>query len=305
MAMPLENFWLRIIAVIMALLLWFYVVTEKVYKHQLVLPITEITLGERLTLVDPPPDSMTVVVSASGRQLLRRKWRERGTRIQASQLSPGRHVISVTPANTSLAGAGNLITLDEVISPTSIQINIDQIAQARVKVKPDIRAVADEGFTVSRISEPDTPEVTLTGARSLLRKITIISTESIELTALRDNLTMTLPLVAPPGYEMTLEPDSVTVTVEIVAVKTRAFEDIPIVIFNAPTGRTLRTQPPTLRVEITGPPEQVDSLDRNALIASTDFRHRDSVGISPVKIDCPPGLRIKRVSVSAVRIGPE
>ena len=302
MVKPLENIWIKIVALLMGLLLWFHVATEKVYKYRLALPITDIALAERLTLVDVPPDSMTVVVSASGKQLLRQKWRERGARVLTTQLSTGRHNVNLTTANTSLAGAGSFVVLDEVVSPTSMLLYVDYTAETQVKVAPDITAIPDEGFAVKRISDPDPAEVTLVGARSRVRTITTVSTEPRELTGLRDNLTLTLPLAGPAGYQMTLKPDSVTVTIEIVAVKTKVFEDVPIVIYNAPPGKAVSTQPPALRIELTGPPEDIDLLSRDALIASVDFRRLDSNSVSPIKIDCPSNFKVKKTSVNTVRI---
>ncbi len=302
MVKPLENVWIRIIALLMALFLWFHVATDKVYKYRLALPISDIALGERLTLANEPPDSMTVVVSATGKQLLRRKWRGRGMRILATQLSIGRHTVNLSTANTLLAGAGSFVTLDEVVSPVSLLLNVDYITETRVKVMANITVIADEGFAVNRISKPDPPEVKLIGARSRVRMITAVSTESKELTCLRDNLTMTLPLAKPVGYHLLLEPDSVTVSIEVVAVKTRVFEDIPIVVYNAPVNKEVSTEPSVLRIELTGPPNDIDLLDSNALVASVDYRGRDAGGVCHVKIDCPSNFKVKRSSASTVRI---
>jgi len=302
MAKPLENIWIRIIALFMGLLLWFHVATDKVYKYRLALPISDIVLDERLTLVDSPPDSMTVVVSASGKQLLRRKWRQRGVRILATQLPIGRHAVNLTTTNTSLVGAGGEVTLDEVVSPTSLLLNVDYKAESRVTVMPNITILPDEGFAISRVSRPEPTEVTLVGARSRVRTVTTVSTEPKELSNLRDNLTMTLPLATPAGYKMMLKPDSVIITVEIVAVKTRVFEDIPIVVYNAPNDQLVSPQPSVLRIELTGPPEDIDSLDRNVLVASADFRRLDSNGLAPVKINCPSNFKVKKSSADMVRI---
>lgn len=298
----LENIWLKVIALVVGLLLWFHVVTEKVYHHQLQLPITEIVVGEELILADVPPDSMTVVISATGKQLLRKKWRDRGLKICATQLPTGRHAVNLTTANTSLSDAGHLVTLDEVVSPTSLTLNIDYKVERTVKVTSDINTIPDDGFAVSRISDPEPPEVTLIGARTQVRRFTTVRTEHKELTGLRNNLTLALPLAKPPGYGMVLEPDSVTVTIEIVAVKTRVFEDVPIVVYNAPPNKTVSTQPATLRIELTGPPEDIDALNRSALIASVDFRRIDASGMSSIKIDCPSHFKVKRSSAEAVRI---
>ena len=75
MKKSMTNIWLRTGAVLMGLLLWFHVATEKTYNHQLTLPINEIMLAENLALAENPPESLTILVTASGKQLLRNKWR--------------------------------------------------------------------------------------------------------------------------------------------------------------------------------------------------------------------------------------
>jgi hypothetical protein len=298
----LDNIWLKVIALFVGLLLWFHVVTEKNYNHRVQLPITEIVLGEDLVLADTPPDSITVIVSASGKQLLRRKWRARGVKIHAARQTVGRHTLNLTTANTSLSSPGNQVSLLEVVSPTSITLRVDQRAEKTVRVLPDIRAIPDDGFVVSAVSDPEPSEVTVIGARSRVQQITSISTEHKELTGLRNNLTLALPLAAPRGYGLMLQPDSVTVRIEIVAVKTRVFENIPIVVYNVPPAETVSTEPPVVRIELTGPPEEVDALHHNALIASADFRQTDSLGLAAIKIDCPASFKVRGSSADSVKI---
>jgi YbbR domain-containing protein len=298
----LDNIWLKVIALVVGLLLWFHVATEKVYNHRVQLPLTEIAVAEGLTLADNPPDSITVVVKAKGKQLLRSKWRQRGIKVNATQLSAGHHTLSLSAANTSLFDAGNLVTLDEVVSPASLSLNIDYKAEKTVKVLLDISTIPDEGYAVSSISDPEPPEATLIGARSLVRQCATVATEHKELTGLRNNLTLTLPLVPPPNYGMRLEPDSVTVSIEIVAAKTRVFENVPIVVYNAPRGKTVSTQPSSVQIELAGPPKDIDLLQPQALIASADFSSVDSSGSTPLKIDCPANFKVKRTSVDTVKI---
>ncbi len=300
--MLLENFWLKVIALLIGFLLWFHVATEKIYKHEIQLPVTEIVLGDSLTLVDNPPDSLVVLVSASGKQLLRSKWRQRGIRINATQFRAGRHVINFTTENVSLVGAPTDIQLEEVVSPTSMSFLIDHITEKQVDVIVDLVTERDEGFAVSRVSNPVPPKVTVIGARSLLHRLKSVSTVHKELTRLRNSLTITLPLLPPKGYNISMIPDSVTVQIEVVPVKTRIFKDIPIVIFNAPQDKEIQVEPPSLDIELTGPPEDVDLLNRNALVASVNYNNVKVSGYAPVKIDCPSSFSVKRTSVDSVRV---
>ena len=298
----MENAWIKIVALLMGLLLWFHVATEKVYKYRLSLPITDITLGEKLTLAKAPPDSFTVVVSASGKQLLRRQWRQRGIRIMAAQLGPGRHTLSLTTANTFLSNPGGFVRLEEIVSPTSMLLSVDYIAERKVAVRSGIAAVPDEGFAVLSISPPQPAEVTLRGARSLVREVSDVTTEPRVLANLRDNLTITLPLAEPEGYQVVLQPDSVTLAITIVAVKTRVIDAIPVMVINAPTDRHLIVFPPQLEIELTGPPDDIDTLSGNSINATVDYSELDSRGRGPVTVICPTPFKVKKISVDTVTV---
>lgn len=297
----LENFWLKLAAVAMGLLLWLHVATEKIYNHEVRLPIADIVLDDSLTLANMPPDSITIMVSAKGKQLLRQTWRDYGVRIHALSYGVGRHTLGLSPANTSLAVGGSRVAIDGVISPTSISLLVDQVAARPVAVKVGMTISTDEGFAVSRVLEPVPSEVILRGAESLVRRIDSVETVPREVTGVRNDLSLMLPLVKPRGYKVSLEPDTVVADVQVVAIKTRVFENIPVVVYNVPAGKQVAIHPQVVNVELTGPPEDIDLLNRNTLVASVDYRRRDTNGVAPIKIDVPSNFRVKRSSSDMVR----
>jgi len=119
---------------------------------------------------------------------------------------------------------------------------------------------------------------------------------------LRNSLTVLLPLVKPEGYGMTLDPDSVTLSVEVVPVRTRVFEDVPILLFNVPPDSEVTVNPAWITVILTGPPVVIDSLRLDAVVASADYMQAVGSGKVPVKIDCPSSLRVKSISVDSVAV---
>lgn len=299
---PLDNLWLKIFALIMGLLLWFHVATNKVYNHQLNLPVSEIMVKDDLSLIGGKLDSMTVVVSATGKQLLRTRWQAGGVRINASQFQAGRHNMTLGTGNTFLADGSNLVTLEEIVFPTSLLLNIDFRLERSLRVVPDIIATPDDGYAVKTMSEPVPAEVTVIGPRSVVKGLNLVNTERKELTGLRNNISLTLPVLVPPGQDISIQPDSVQVTLEIVPVKTRVFDGIPVVVYNAPPGREVLINPAIIRVELTGPPAEIDLLNRNALIASVDYRLIDSTFTAPIKIDSPSHFQVKETSADSATL---
>jgi len=297
-----DHFWLKIAAFVFGLVVWIHVATEKTYNYELNLPISEITLKDNLALSQKPPDSLLVSVSATGKQLLRRKWRQAGLRITAAQYQAGRYTLALSSSNTSLAHQTSDITLDDVIFPSSVQLEIDLESSADIPVVADLELSAAEGFAISQDMEVRPAEVELIGPRSLLGRVNTIFTEYKNLGGLRNEVVINLALIAPEGYGFRMEPESVTVTVPVVPVKTRVYEALPIVVFNAPAETGATTRPGTTRAEITGPPADIDLLNRNAITVSVDYRSKNVTGWAKVKVDCPTGFEVRRISADSVQI---
>jgi hypothetical protein len=301
MKVPFTNIWLRIAAVSMGLLLWFHVATEKSYNYEVKLPVSEIIVKDNLAIASEPLDSLTIKVSATGKQLLRQSWKESGIRINASQYPPGSFNFELSNSNTILADAG-VITVEEIVRPRTFILDIDHFDEGKVAVVPNLIVTPDDGFAVKTVQVPDPPEVTIRGARSKLSEISEITTEPREVTGLRNNIEVVLKVQKPKGYGLTIDPDTVRVNIEIVPVKTRLFEKIPIIVYNSPGGKRVRPLPATIDIEMTGPPDQINQLNRNSLIASVNFDQLSANDSAPIKIDCPNSFKVKRASVQFVKL---
>ena len=207
------------------------------------------------------------------------------------------------PENTALNSASKNLQLDEVISPTPIDLNIDVESKAELPVIPNVTVTPDDGYAVTGKVEVTPPHVVVTGAKSVVKHLKEVYTESRELGTVRNSVTITAPVIPPKGLAMTLEPDSVALSVTVVPIRTRIYEHLPIVVFNAPPGRTVTASPAMIRIELGGPPEEIDLLNRNALTVSADFNLRNAqTGMAPLKVDCPINFRVKKTSADSVRL---
>lgn len=301
---PFQNIWLKVIALGLGLLLWFHVATDKIYTYEFTLPLKEILLKDDFTLSNDPPESLTVMVSATGKQLMRYRWRERGIRINATKAEIGVQELNLTITNTMLVNATG-VTLEEIVIPASVDLVVDQYGERTILVSLDLDFVPDEGFTVKRISSPDPSEIVVRGPLSVINGIDQIKTIHKELKNLRSSHSLTLSLVKPEGYGVTLRPDSVFLNLVVVPIKTRVFEQVPIISYNNPTNQRVTIDPPTVRVELTGPPDEIELLSRNSVIASINFTELDSTGRAEIVIDCPASFKVRRILPLSVRVSLE
>lgn len=297
-----SNLWLKLVALAIGFLIWLHVATEKMYSYELRLPVTKVDLKDHHTLASPAPDSVTILVSAKGKQLLRLDWRQQGLRISAMKYGAGHYSIPLGTDNTYLVNPTKNVIVSEVISPATVDLDVDVESKIDVQVTPDLEVVADDGFAVSRRVDVIPARVSLFGPKSALRGIATVFTQRQHLTGLRSSVELRAALVPPQGVGMRLSPDSVSLNIDIVPVKTRVYERLPIVVYNAPPGQNVTTYPSFVRVELTGPPEDIDLLNRNALTVSADYRMLGRTGVAPLKVDCPANFRVKKASADSVKI---
>lgn len=298
----LDNIWLKILALVMGLLVWFHVATEKMYTYQVRLPVTKIDHREDLTLATIPPDSVLVTVSAKGKQLVQNAWEQNGLRINMSKLNSGHHTVNLTPENTFLYSPRKNVMLEEVVSPSQIELDLDTRVSVTLPVHPDVVASADDGFAVIRAIEPTPNKVVLTGPRSVIRGLKSLSTEHKDLDGLRNSISIQAAVRPPDGYAMHVDPDTVTLQIDVVPVKTRVYDNMPVVIYHAPNDVRVVTNPPSVRVELAGPPEDIELVNRNALTVAADYRKMSPTGMAPLIVDCPANFQVKGVSADSVRI---
>lgn len=302
MKMLLNNIWLKLLALLVGVLVWFHVVTEKNYSYEVKLPVTEVDLRDDLTLGTLPPDSVLIQVSAKGKQLVQSSWRENGIRINISKLPVGRHTLTFTPENIQLYTPRKNVVLEEVLSPAQWEIEIEPKVTMELPITPTVIATPEDGFAVSRRIEATPDRAKLTGPRSVVRQLSSLITEAKELTGLRSSVTIRAKIAVPNILSMKVEPDSVTLRINVVPVKTRVYDNLPVAVYNAPPGYTIRTNPPSVRAELTGPPEDIELVNKNALTAAVDYRKMTREGMAAVSVDCPASFKVKAVSVDSVRI---
>ncbi len=302
MDIKFDNLILQAFAVVLGFLLWVHVATERTYDHELALPLNEIGLDDSLTLAQEPPDSVRIVVSASGKRLLRQKWQRQGLRLTAAQFAPGRHIINLTGGNLSFIEQEVGLTIDKVVAPATVVLNIDDIDSAIVPVEPGLTAEAAEGYTVTGIVVDSPAAVTVIGARARVNQLQSVLTQDRDLTGLDHTDTIKVPIRQPSIYNVEVRPDTAFVVVTVVAIAIKRFEDIPVVVFNRPADEAVDVIPDRIWVELVGPPGDIERLDVSDLSASVDFSGIDSTAKLPLNVDFPAGLTMRDVSVNQIRV---
>jgi len=291
----------KIAAIILAILLWFHVATEKRYQNTIVLPITQFDITDDLVLTEPPPDSVEVVVSARGKTLLRTDWKKRGLKLIVNRIRPGRYPVEISTDNLTLADGEN-VELVEVIGPREIIITSDRKGTREVPVVSRIVVSPDEGYAVGKQDSIVPGLVLIEGPNNLVKSIDKIVTEEEYIDGVRSDFTKTAALAPPQSYGLSITPDSVTIHFDVVPVKRKELSDLPIKLIHAPRESGLGIVPDRINLHVAGRAIDIDTLSGQFISAVADYVLLKNNNIIPVQIILPPSLSLVYQSVDSVRV---
>jgi len=264
---PFRSFGLKLLAVLIALVLWLTVAGEHVVERTLRVPLELRNVPEQLEIVGDPP--MTVDV------------RLRGSSAVLSRMEPGEVVATV---DLRVARPGSRLfhlRTDEVrrpygvevaqITPVTISLELERSARRSVPIVPAVEGDPAPGFVIGRATAtPDTVEVV--GPESRLRDLTSATTEPISVAGQRANVTDVVTIGVSDSSLRLVQAQSATVNVEVLpAPLERDLAGVNIRWRNLGSGLTARIQPTRVRVTVRGRRPGLDALRSESLDAFVDL----------------------------------
>lgn len=187
----LENYGIKLAALVMALALWFYVTSKG---------RTEVTVTAPLELRNIP-HSMAVIGDVPKNVEVRLQGQERALR----NITWDKKVVAV--ANLSRAAIGeNILRLshDDIrrpsgiavthINPYEIKVRLEPITRKSIRLYARLRGKPADGYKISGFSA--TPSrVTVEGPKSVVDSIAFLRTMPIDITGARKNITLEQPRI--------------------------------------------------------------------------------------------------------------
>jgi YbbR domain-containing protein len=206
----LTHHWeLKVIALLVASTLWFFVATSEQSQVALATPVEYVGLSDGLVLVGGPRESVEVEVRAVRSVVARLGPETLRVRVDLAGLEAGEAAVQLTPANVQ-APPGATVTR---ITPAQLYLITAAAVTSSVPVVPQIKGSPPPGYTVQRVVvEP--PAVRIKGPRSTIDARGEVSTLPIDVSGSRRSVSQSVGLMLPASTYMVRE-RTVQVTVEI------------------------------------------------------------------------------------------
>lgn len=250
-----ENMTLKIVALGLAIIIWFVVVGEQKSEVRLTVPVELRNL----------PTDLEIVKSIGQVQVTLR-----GFSSFVKRLTPADIEVYVDLSNVARGINSFVLSADEIrvpvgaivtqVSPSQLEVFLDATTTKPIPVEAATRGKPADGYVVSSISiKPNV--VSVIGAQNVLKNLTKVETEVVNL----DNLTESITRKVKVKFSDTTlrlekkEEETVEVTIAIEPeMMSRFFENIPVRIEGS--AQVLTVFPDTVTALIHGPKLQISAL---------------------------------------------
>ncbi|MEW5701535.1 MAG: hypothetical protein AB1792_04825 [Candidatus Zixiibacteriota bacterium] len=292
---------LKLIALVLAGLLWLHVATNQIYDVNLDYSLHYLDLPSSLLLAAPPPVRAVVHVRGTGKALLRLMWQDRRWPIDLSYASAGTVTVRLDPELAPRYGLAGL-AVTELVGPAELGLSVDSIGHRTVPIRSALEVHAAPGFVAMGpvILAPDS--VRLSGPRGELTAIEQIRTRSVALVDVRDSQRATVALVPPPGYNVTMDRQETEFLQRIEPYVTRKLESLSVRIVGL-RDMTAQSDPDHVAVELGGPQSAMAQVTNDSVWVNLIISRNDTTGTRlPVTVRVHPPLVVVAVHPDTVTL---
>jgi YbbR domain-containing protein len=193
-----DNLGLKLVALLMALLVYLNVYTDRPASMTVSFPIQIEDLGDSLSLAGPRPAPVHVALKGTGKQLLRVRLTEPPIKISLDGVGPGRYQRTLAAADLPITIDGPQV--EHIIGPRMIELQIERRVHRSVPVAARVNGVPASGFEWSGTVVAQPMSLVVTGPRSTIVSLDSVQLRPVSIGGRRDTLDTPVEPVALPDW---------------------------------------------------------------------------------------------------------
>ncbi len=204
-----RNLGLKLLSLLLAILLWFFISAKGVSEITIEVPIEYINIPAGYEILKKDRDTVRVSVFGSERVLRSIRPEDLRVYVDLKDARPGKGSYPIKKSNIKVPPA---LTISSV-TPPKVNIVLDRTVSREVPVKPDLLGKPAPGRYISEITvRPERVEIE--GPETVIRKVPSVRTEPIDVSGLREDVIEKVGLETDIS-EVRLTTDSVEVHITV------------------------------------------------------------------------------------------
>ncbi len=246
-----KNDWgTKILAVVLALMLWFYVDAERIQSMNLDVPVQYVNLPEGYT-AENGVSTVRITVRGEEADLSGLRGTDFSAKVDLSQAEIGTKAYPIQVTAPNLAE-------HFTYRPSETRLTIDEVVQKSVPVELRTTGELPAGYELAGVRI--TPEtVTVEGRSQALSDITYVAIRTIDLSGVTATQEMEVPLLLADG--VLCSHDKVTVRLNVQEIRSQRVYEGEIELRNVPDGYTVTLGQQSASATFTGSASQLAAAD--------------------------------------------
>lgn len=284
-----SNWQLKLYMLLLAVVLWVFVVTNQVFEIVLDVPLDIVDQKPNKVLVSEVPNTIAVRFSGLGRDLVILKY------IQTPRVELDIHTINYFydyPIQTAFVNVPPGLEAEPIaiVGTDTIEVRLEDVLERLLPVVPQVTPSPALGYMISGpvIATPDS--VTVFGPQSVVRRLRRVRTDTVRFNALERTLQENVALL-PLDPKVRISPSTVRVTVPIDKIAQREIERVTVEAVGVPLGREVIMEPSTVDVLVDGPAKRLAELNGDSVHVTVDLYNWDPARREyDLKVTTPEGI---------------
>lgn len=212
-ALLFDNIGLKLVALLMAVLVYLNVFTDRPAVMMVSFPLAFEDLPDSLTLAGAVPAAVQAELRGTGKQLIRLRLTEPRVEISLAGAAPGHYERALGAEDLPLA-AQEGIKVERLIGPRMVELNIERKLSRRVPVRIEIAGQPADGYAARGAASAEPPTVEVRGPHSAVAALDTVVLAAVRVDHRRDTLETEVAAARLPEWTR-MEPAQVRVTVPI------------------------------------------------------------------------------------------
>jgi YbbR domain-containing protein len=300
----IQNFWFKLVAVVMALLLWFHVATDNTYEYSDKFPLEIVGIPEPLLLAEKLPDYVNVTIQGKGKDLLKLMVAEKDSlKIDAREFKRGETDYLIKPEDVPLP-EGLELRVAVILPPKKLKIKLDYPMEKKLQVQLKVSVLPAEGFVQVGELHFDPKEIEISGPRMWVRNLTDIYTQGQMVENAKEPVSEQIDLMLPEGYNLTLSQPKIRYSVNIEKIEEKQLSKLPLSPVNVPRRTEVTLQPDSINLTVAGAQSLITRVSVDSIRATVDCS-KISKGQNltlPIWVDLPKGIRLVKVDPDSTKV---
>jgi len=298
-----NNIDLKMWSVVLALLVWFHVATERTYDMTYTASLEFVNPPKGWTIVGNPPEEISLRLRGSGKQLIsHRLYGEPIATLELPKRKSRRLKMDIRPEDVILSRKGK-VEIASIVSPTQLTIEMDVASKKQVPIETVVEGQPRKGFVQVGRATLAPSEVELTGGKNRIRRIVRLKTVAIDIEGESKSLERMVGVSLPDGAGYRAKPDSVLARVVIEKEVRKVLQNLPIKATNLSSSRSVEISPELAEVTLAGPESMLDSVDSTNVHVSLDLSGmNEGSHLIPPKITRPENFEVLSVEPELIQV---